>query len=78
MISTVTSYVLRHKRLVIGFWIVLTIVGGATSGAATKAMKQKFSVPGKESWDANVALAKTYHGTRGDANPLIRKRRRRR
>src|SRR5204863_5680560 len=71
MISSVTSWVLRHKRLVIGFWIVLTIVGGATSGAATKAMKQKFSVPGKESWEANVALAKTFHGTGGNSAPLI-------
>ena len=71
MISSVTSWVLRHKRLVIGFWIVLTIVGGATSGAATQAMKQKFSVPGKEGWDANVAIAKTFHGTGGNSSPLI-------
>ncbi|HYZ30357.1 MAG TPA: MMPL family transporter, partial [Thermoleophilaceae bacterium] len=71
MISSVTSWVLRHKRLVIGFWIVLTIVGGATSGAATKAMKQKFSVPGKESWDANVGIAKTFRGTGGNAAPLV-------
>ena len=42
MISTVTAWVLRHKRLVIGFWIVVTIVGGAASGPASKAMDQKF------------------------------------
>ncbi len=71
MISTVTSWVLRHKRLVIGFWIVLTIVGGATSGAATKAMKQKFSVPGKEGWEANKQIAATFHGTGGNSSPLV-------
>ncbi|MEN3313535.1 MAG: hypothetical protein V7645_2864, partial [Actinomycetota bacterium] len=71
MISSVTSWVLRHKRLVIGFWIVLTLVGGAASGPASKAMKQKFSVPGKESWEANVAIAKTFHGTGGNAAPLV-------
>ncbi|HEX4717233.1 MAG TPA: MMPL family transporter [Thermoleophilaceae bacterium] len=71
MISTITSWVLRHKRLVIGFWIVLTLVGGATSGAATKAMKQKFSVPGKEGWEANKEIAATFRGTGGNAAPLV-------
>src|SRR5438067_7421251 len=71
MIASATSWVLRHKRLVIGFWIVLTVVGGATSGAATKAMKQKFSVPGKEAWETNVAIARIYHGTGGNSSPLI-------
>src|SRR4051794_31899819 len=70
MISSITSWVLRHKRLVIGFWIVLTIVGGASSGAATKAMKQKFSVPGKEGWDANKAIVRTFHGG-GNSAPLV-------
>src|SRR4051812_29220573 len=71
MISTITARVLRHKRLVIGFWIVLTLVGGATSGAATKAMKQKFSVPGKEGWEANKEIAKTFRGTGGNSAPLV-------
>jgi RND superfamily putative drug exporter len=71
MISAITSWTLRHKRLVIGFWIVLTLVGGATSGAATKAMKQKFSVPGKEGWEANLAIQHTFHGTGGNSAPLI-------
>jgi RND superfamily putative drug exporter len=70
MISSITSWVLRHKRLVIGFWIVLTLVGGASSGAATKAMKQKFSVPGKEGWEANKAIARTFHGG-GNSAPLV-------
>src|SRR5437763_1044769 len=71
MIANLTAWVLRHKRLVIGFWIVLTLVGGATSGAATKAMKQKFSVPGKEGWEANVAIQRTFHGTGGNSAPLM-------
>jgi putative drug exporter of the RND superfamily len=71
MIASTTSWVLRHKRLVIGFWIVLTLVGGATSGAATKAMKQKFSVPGKEGWEANKAIQQDFHGTGGNSAPLM-------
>jgi RND superfamily putative drug exporter len=71
MISAITSWTLRHKRLVIGFWIVLTLVGGASSGAASKAMKQKFSVPGKEGWEANKAIARNFHGTGGNSAPLV-------
>jgi putative drug exporter of the RND superfamily len=71
MISRITSWVLAHKRLVIGFWIVLTLVGGATSGAATKAMKQKFSVPGKEGWEANKQIEASFGGTGGNASPLV-------
>src|SRR5881398_2251393 len=71
MIASATSWVLRHKRIVIGFWIVLTLVGGASSGAATKAMKQKFSVPGKEGWEANKKIQATFHGTGGNSSPLM-------
>ncbi len=34
-------------------------------------MDQKFSVPGKEGWDTNVAIAKAYGGTGGNASPLV-------
>src|SRR3954447_17740627 len=71
MISSITSWTLRHRRLVIGFWIVLTLVGGSVSGAATKAMNQKFSVPGKEGWEANKEIEKRFHGTGGNSAPLV-------
>jgi RND superfamily putative drug exporter len=71
MISSVTSWVLRHRRLVIAFWIVMTLVGGAVSGAATKAMDQKFSVPGKEGWEANKEIEQRFHGTGGNSAPLV-------
>src|SRR3954452_5289491 len=71
MVTSITSWVLRHKRLVIGFWIVLTLVGGAASGPASKAMDQKFSVPGKEGWEANKAIEQRFHGTGGNSAPLV-------
>src|SRR5947208_255163 len=55
----------------VAFWIVLIVVGGATSGAAVNAMKQKFSVPGKEGWQTNQEIARLYHGTGGNASPLV-------
>ena len=71
MVSTITSWVLRHKRLVIGFWVVLTLVGGAAAGPASKAMDQKFSVPGKEGWEANKEIEQTFKGTGGNSSPFV-------
>ena len=51
--------VLAHKRLVVIFWVVITLVGMASASSATKALKQKFSVPGKEGWVVNQQIAHT-------------------
>src|SRR4051812_40594241 len=69
--TAITRWVLAHKRLVIAGWIILTLVGGAVSGPASKALKQKFSVPGKEGWQTNQQIAKLYKGTGDNAAPLI-------
>jgi RND superfamily putative drug exporter len=69
--TSLTRWILAHRRLVVGFWVLLTVVGIATAGAATRAMDQKFSVPGREGWDTNVAIAQHYKGTGGQGSPLI-------
>ena len=66
-----TRWVLAHKRTVVVFWLVLTIVGIATVNKATKSLDQKFSVPGKEGWETNVAIAQHFHGTGGDSSPIL-------
>src|SRR2546429_71726 len=70
-IRRVTRVVLAHKRLVVCFWVVLTLVGAASAGSATKALKQKFSVPGKEGWVTNQRIARNFHGTGGNSAPLL-------
>jgi putative drug exporter of the RND superfamily len=65
-----TRWVLAHRRLVVAFWVVLTVAGIATVGNATKAMNQKFSVPGREGWETNVQIMRLYHGTGGNSAPL--------
>jgi RND superfamily putative drug exporter len=66
-----TRWVLAHKRLVVLFWVVLTLVGGASAGSASKALKQKFSVPGKEGWITNQAINRHFNGTGGNTAPLL-------
>ncbi len=69
--AQITRWVLAHKRIVVAFWLVLTLVGMASAGSATKALKQKFSVPGKEGWITNQQIGHDFHGTGGNGAPLL-------
>jgi RND superfamily putative drug exporter len=69
--APLTRWVLAHKRIVVLFWVVLTLIGMASAGSATKALKQKFSVPGKEGWVTNQQIARDFHGTGGNSAPLL-------
>ena len=69
--SSLTRWVLKHKRIVTLSWVVLTIAGIMAAGPATRALKQEFSVPGKEGWKTNQAIGRLYHGTGGMGAPLV-------
>jgi RND superfamily putative drug exporter len=69
--ASLTRWVLAHKRLVVVFWVLMTLVGIASAGPATKALTQKFSVPGKEGWETNQRIAHEFNGTGGNSAPLI-------
>jgi putative drug exporter of the RND superfamily len=69
--SALTRWVLAHKRTVVISWVVLTIAGVMAAGPASRALDQKFSVPNKEGWETNEAIAAKYNGTGGDTSPLL-------
>ena len=69
--TSLTRWVLAHKRAVVVFWVLLTLIGAASAGSASKALKQKFSVPGKEGWVTNQQIARDFHGTGGNSAPLL-------
>ena len=69
--SSLTRWVLSHKRTVVLAWVVLTIAGIAAAGPASDALETEFSVPDKEGWETNVAIEQRYGGTGGDATPLL-------
>jgi RND superfamily putative drug exporter len=58
--AAITRWVLAHKKLVVIFWVAVTLVGIGSVSSATKALKQKFSVPGKEGWKTNEQIAREY------------------
>ncbi len=67
--ATVTRWVLGHKKLVVGIWVVLALAGIAAMGPADKSFEQQFSVPGEAS-TANSEIVATY-GNGGDTAPLV-------
>ena len=69
--ASLTRWVLAHKRTVVISWIVLTVAGIMAAGPASRALDQKFSVPNKEGWETNEAIAAKYNGTGGDTSPLL-------
>src|SRR3954451_6615815 len=66
----ITDFVLRHRRLVLLGWLILTVIGMAAAGPASKALDQRFSVPGREGWDTNEQIVRTY-GNGGENAPLL-------
>ena len=53
MMQRLTRRVLHHKRLVAASWILLTLIGIVAAGPASKALDQRFSVFGREGWEAS-------------------------
>jgi putative drug exporter of the RND superfamily len=70
-VSSLTRWVLAHKRTVVLSWLVLTIAGIALAGPATDALEPGFSVPNKEGWETNEAIAARYGDTGGVTAPLV-------
>src|SRR5579872_160242 len=58
--TALTRWVLSHKLIVASFWLILAVVGMASAQSATNALSQKFSLPGKESYQANLAILRIY------------------
>ena len=66
----IAQFVLRHKKLVLGFWILVLLAGVPNLGKATKAFSQEFSVPGREGFTTNDALRKLY-GIDFQSEPIV-------
>ena len=69
--SSLTRWVLSHKKTVVIGWIFLTIAGVMASGPATDALDPELSVPNKEGWETSQTIAQHYRGTGGDTTPLV-------
>src|SRR5947209_17346979 len=68
--TALTRWVLSHKLIVIGFWLIVMVVGFASASSATKALSPKFSVPGQEASVTNQVILHTY-GQTPDNPPFV-------
>jgi putative drug exporter of the RND superfamily len=68
--TTLTRWVLGHKKLVVALWVALAIAGVAAMGPADRSFEQQFNLPGEEAFVANSQIVETY-GNGGDAAPLV-------
>jgi RND superfamily putative drug exporter len=68
--ATLTRWVLAHKKLVVAFWVALTVAGVAAIGPANRSFEPQFTLPGTESFAANHQIAETYRSG-GDVAPFV-------
>ena len=61
--------VLRHKRFVVGTWLVLTVFGAFAAGRVSKRWFQSFSIPGYSAYEANQRTLRTFGS--GESGSLI-------
>ncbi len=70
MMQRLTRRVLHHKRAVAISWLLLTLIGIGAAGPASSALDQRFSVPGREGWEASQQIQREF-GNGGETLPLV-------
>src|SRR6266705_850722 len=69
MLTKLGTLVLRHRKIVVGIWLVLTAFGAFAAPRATNRFLTTFSIPGSASYQANQQIVKTFGN--GDQPPLV-------
>jgi RND superfamily putative drug exporter len=64
------EFVLRHRRLVMLFWLLVIVVGAAVSSTVNNRLTVDFSLPGQPGTQA-AAKIKALVGNGGDTNPYV-------
>ena len=64
-----TRWVLRHKLIVVAFWLAVAVAGAMNAAAATHRMANSFSLPGA-GVATNAKIVSIYHNG-GGQSPLI-------
>ena len=70
MLVRLTQFALRHRRLVVGFWLLVTIAGIASAGRAFSSFSDEYSVPGRQGYETNAAITKRF-GNGGNSPPIV-------
>ena len=68
--DTLTSLVLKHRRMVVLGWILLFFVGGWAAGQVSTRLVYDFSLPGQEGYETSVKILEDY-GTASDYDTVV-------
>src|SRR5436190_15813163 len=60
MLERLARFVIHHRKLVVGTWLVLTIFGAYSANAINKRWLDQFSIPGYSAYEANQRTLKTF------------------
>src|SRR5438552_9508898 len=69
LLASLAHTIVRHRRAVIGAWVLLTLFGAYSAGQVSKRWFESFSIPGYSAYEANQRTLKTF-GT-GEQAPLV-------
>src|SRR5205823_909071 len=70
IMSWLTAFVLRHKLIVVGFWLVAAVIGVATLKSTSNRLSADFSLPGQPGYIADTTINQLYHNG-GGQQPLV-------
>ena len=59
-LAGLARFVMRHRRLVAGVWIALTIFGAFAAGQVSKRWLEQFSIPCYSAYEANQRTLKIF------------------
>jgi RND superfamily putative drug exporter len=68
--TSLTRFVLGHRRLVALGWVVLAIVGAVVTPSTNSRLTHDFSTPGSAGYDTNHRMLKTF-GIDGNEQPTL-------
>src|SRR5712691_823405 len=69
LLESLTHQIVRHRRVVIGVWVVLTLFGGFSAGQVSKRWFESFSIPGYSAYQANQRTLHAFGS--GEQAPLV-------
>ena len=56
--TSLARLILRHKKLIVGLWLLLTVFGGYSAGRVADRWFESFSIPGYSAYEANQRTLK--------------------
>jgi putative drug exporter of the RND superfamily len=70
MMTPLTGFVLRHRRWIVGFWLLALVAGGVAAGKVSQRLSTDFSLPGQPGYLAAQQIMRVY-GNGGQAPSIL-------